>query len=150
MEVLKEILANKYMIQRFRDLNFDKEVQVKYEINELKVKLLEEEIFIRTLINKHLDRSSYDIDEEEIDLRELAKRKVDEIEELKEDVEWESNAAKMLQDLSYEKNDEIAAIAEIEQKLIQSGILKKSIVPKIYLHLASKEQLKKYLTDIFA
>ena len=51
----------------------------------------------------------------------------------------------MLQDLSYEKNDEIAAIAEIEQKLIQSGILKKSIVPKIYLHLASKEQLKKIL-----
>ena len=30
---LKEILANKDMIQKVRDLNFHKEVQVKYEIN---------------------------------------------------------------------------------------------------------------------
>ena len=30
---LKEILANKDMIQNVRDLNFHKEVQVKYEIN---------------------------------------------------------------------------------------------------------------------
>ena len=29
----------------------------------------------------------------------------------------------MLQDLNYEKNDEIAAVAKIEQKLIRSGIL---------------------------
>ena len=64
-----------------------------------------------TLRNKHLGRSSYDIDEEEIDLREQAKKKVDKIEELKEDVEWESKSAKMLQDLSYEKNDDIAAVA---------------------------------------
>ena len=77
-----------------------------------------------TLRNKHLGRLIYDIDEEEIDLREQAKRKIDEIEELKEDLKWESKAAKMLQDLNYEKNDEIAAIAEIEQKVIISGILK--------------------------
>ena len=58
----------------------------------------------------------------------------------------------MLQDLSYEKNDEIAAVAEIEQKLIRSGISKKlinffkrSIIPRTYLHLVSKEQLKKYI-----
>ena len=77
-----------------------------------------------TLRNKHLGRLIYDIDEEEIDLREQAKRKIDEIEELKEGLKWESKAAKMLQDLNYEKNDEIAAIAEIEQKVIISGILK--------------------------
>ena len=77
-----------------------------------------------TLRNKHLGRLIYDIDEEEIDLREQAKRKIDEIEELKEDLKWESKAAKILQDLNYEKNDEIAAIAEIEQKVIISGILK--------------------------
>ena len=77
-----------------------------------------------TLRNKRLGRLIYDIDEEEIDLREQAKRKIDEIEELKEDLKWESKAAKMLQDLNYEKNDEIAAIAEIEQKVIISGILK--------------------------
>ena len=29
----KEILANKDMIQKVRDLNFDKEVQVKYKIS---------------------------------------------------------------------------------------------------------------------
>ena len=33
MKVLEEILANKDMIQKDRELNFDKEVQVKYEIN---------------------------------------------------------------------------------------------------------------------
>ena len=103
-----------------------------------------------TLRNKHLGRLSHITKEEEIDLREQIKRKIDIIEELKEDVEWESKAAKMLQDLSYEKNDEIAAVAEIEQMLIKSGILKKLIIPKGYFHLVSKEQLKKYLIDIFA
>ena len=33
MTALKEIPANKDMIQKVRDSNFDKEVQVKYEIN---------------------------------------------------------------------------------------------------------------------
>ena len=80
-----------------------------------------------TLRNKHLGRSSYDITEEEIDLREQAKKKVDKIEELKEDVEWESKTAKMLQNINYGKNDEIAVIAEIEQMLIKSGISKELI-----------------------
>ena len=58
------------------------------------------------LRNKHLVRPSYGINEEEIDLREQAKKKVDKTEALKEDVKWESKAAKMLQDLNYEKNDD--------------------------------------------
>ena len=65
-----------------------------------------------TLRNKHLDRSSHDIMEKEIDLREQAKKRIDKIEELKEDVELESKAAKMLHDLNYKKNDEIAAIVD--------------------------------------
>ena len=89
-----------------------------------------------TLRNKYLGRSSYDIDQEEIELTEQAKKRIDKIEELKENVEWESKAAKMLQDLNYEKNDEIAVIAKLEQKLIKSEILKR------YLHLVLKEQLK--------
>ena len=89
-----------------------------------------------TLRNNYLRRSSYDITEKEIDLREETKKRTDEIEELKEDVKWQSKAAKILQDLNYEKNDEIAVIAKIEQKLIKSGILKK------YLQLVLKEQLK--------
>ena len=36
-----------------------------------------------TLRNKYLGKSSYDIDEEEIDLIEQAKKKIDKIEELK-------------------------------------------------------------------
>ena len=58
----------------------------------------------------------------------------------------------MVQDLSYEKNDEIAAIAKIEQKLIRSVIskelinfLKKLVTPKRYLHLVLKEQLKQHI-----
>ena len=77
-----------------------------------------------TLRNKHLGKSSYDFMEEEIDLGEQTKKKTDEIEELKEHVEWESKVAKMLQDLNYEKNDEIA---QIEQKRIKSGISKELI-----------------------
>ena len=41
----------------------------------------------------------------------------------------------MLQDLKYEKNDKIVAIARIEQKLIRSGILNK------YLQFVLKKQL---------
>ena len=36
MKALREILANKDIIQKVRDSNFDKEVKVKHEINELK------------------------------------------------------------------------------------------------------------------
>ena len=67
------------------------------------------------LRNKYLDKSSYDIDEEEIDLTEQAKQRMDKIEELKVDVEWESEAAKMLQDLKYQKNDKIAEILSIKK-----------------------------------
>ena len=47
-----------------------------------------------TLRNKHLGRSNYDIDEEEIDLREQLKKRIDEIEELKQDVKWEKRMMK--------------------------------------------------------
>ena len=49
---------------------------------------------------------------------------------------------KILQDLNYEKNDEIVEIGKIELKLKRLGIskksidnFKKSIIPKKYLHL---------------
>ena len=125
MKALKEILANKEIILKVRDLKFDKEVQVRDEIDELitdlitlrlvlkdteknknhlkleiknklkeleqekinELKLLEEEIFFMTLRNKHLGRSSHIIKEEEVELREQAKKKINEIEELKEGVE---------------------------------------------------------------
>ena len=88
---------------------------LKLEIKKLeqkKINKLNEETFIATLRNKHLGKSSYDIDEEEIDLTEQAKQRIDKIEESKKDVKWEPKAAKMLQNLKYEKNDEIAVIAD--------------------------------------
>ena len=42
IKYLKEILGNQDMIQKVRDLNFDKEMLVKYEINELKARKDEE------------------------------------------------------------------------------------------------------------
>ena len=60
-----------------------------------------------TLRNTYLGKSSYDIDEEEIDLIEQVKKRIDKIEELGKGVECESKAH-----LLYEKNDEIAAIAD--------------------------------------
>ena len=56
-----------------------------------------------TLRNKYLGKSSYDIDEEKIDLIKQPKKRIDKIEELKKDVTGKSKAAKMLQDLKYEK-----------------------------------------------
>ena len=73
------------------------------KINELK--LLEEEIFFRTLRNKYLGRSIYIIKEEEIDLRKQAKKKIDKIEELKEGVYVnEFQSIKTLVDLNFLKH----------------------------------------------
>ena len=83
---LRSILKDILKIKKILRLKIKKLEQKK--INELKV--LKEEIFIMPLRNKYLGKSSYDIDEEEIDLIELAKKRIDKIEELKEDVEWES------------------------------------------------------------
>ena len=66
MKALENILANKDMIQKIRDLNFDKEVQVKHEINELKTEKDEalEHIILR---NRHLGRPDRDGEEKIID-----------------------------------------------------------------------------------
>ena len=74
---------------------------------------LEEELRIAVLRNRFLGRPSNFIEEE-----------IDNIEKLKWDVKWESKGAKMVQDLHYEKSDEIVEIAKIEQKLIRSGASK--------------------------
>ena len=62
IKVLKEILENKDIIQKVRDLNFDKEVQVKYEINELKAKK-DEELERIVLRNRYLGRPDRDGEE---------------------------------------------------------------------------------------
>ena len=78
---------------------------------------------------------------------------MDEIEELRKGVDGiEFQSIKTVKDLNFLKYEKAAAIAEIEQKLIRSGIskelinfFKKSIIPRKYLHLASEEKLEKYI-----
>ena len=69
-------------------------------------------------------------------------------------IEWEFKSVKILQDLNYEKYDEIVEIAKIELKLERLGIskestdnLKKLIIPKKYLHLVLQaKKIKVYIT----
>ena len=76
-------------------------------------------------------------------LTELTKKKIDNIEELKEVVkEWEFKSVKILQDLNYEKYYEIVEIAKIELRLERLRISRESIdnfknpiISKKYLHL---------------
>ena len=68
--------------------------------------MLQEELRLRTLKNSFFGRPNR-IDEE-IELREQIKKKIDNIEELKEEVkEWEFKSVKILQGLNYEKYDKL-------------------------------------------
>ena len=62
MKVLKELLANNNKIQKVRDLNFDKEVQVKYERNKL-IARKDEELYHIILRNIYLGRPDRDGEE---------------------------------------------------------------------------------------
>ena len=66
MKALREILANKDIIQKIRDSNFDKEVQVKYEINELKTRK-DKELEHIMLRNRYFGRSDRVTEEKRID-----------------------------------------------------------------------------------
>ena len=149
---LKIILKDTEKTQKTLGLEIENKLKElgQEKLNELK--LLEEEIFFMTQRNKHLGRLSHNIKEEEINLREQTKKKIDEIEELKEERDGiEFHCVKTLEDLHFLKHEEAAAITDIKQKLIRFGILKKlvnffkkSIILKRYLHLISEEQLEKY------
>ena len=62
MKVLKELLANNNKIQKVRDLNFDKEMQVKYERNKL-IARKDEELYHIILRNIYLGRPDRDGEE---------------------------------------------------------------------------------------
>ena len=66
IKYLKEILSNKNMIQKVRNLNFDKKVQLKYERYGLIAKKDEELEYI-ILRNRHLGRLDRDGEEKIID-----------------------------------------------------------------------------------
>ena len=105
---LRSILKDTVKIEKILELEIEKLKQK--TINELNA--LKDKIFIMTLGNKYFGKSSYDIDEEEIDLIKQAEKRIDKIEELKNDLIGEAKVGKMLQDLEYEKNDEIDAITD--------------------------------------
>ena len=70
------------MILKVRNLNFDKEVQVKYEINEMKVRK-DKELERIILRNKHLERLDRDGEEKIIDeIEELIREKENEFKNL--------------------------------------------------------------------
>ena len=90
--------------------------------------MLPEELRFRTVKNRFRFFGRPNKIEEEIELRGQTKKKIDNIEELKEEVkEWEFKSVKILQDLNYEKYDEIVEIAKIELKLERLGISRESI-----------------------
>ena len=103
--------------------------------------MLQENLKFGTLKNRFLGRPNKI--EEETELREQTRKKIDNIEELKKEVEeWEFKCVKILQDSNYEKHDEIAEIAKIEIRLEKLGISKESndafkklIIPKEYFCL---------------
>ena len=91
-----------------------------------KLDLLHEELRIIALRNRFLGRLNSV--EDKIDLRRQTKKKIDNIEELKEEVkEWGFKSVKIVQVLNYAKNDEIVEIARIKLKLQRLGASKKSI-----------------------
>ena len=59
MKAFREILENKDIMQKSRDSNFDKEVQVKYEINQLEARK-DEELEHIILRNRYFRRSDID------------------------------------------------------------------------------------------
>ena len=138
---LKVILEDINKISIVIDLDINNKIK-KLEAEKIdQLELLQEELRITALKNRFLRRPNKI--EEEIDLRKQTKKKIDNIEELKEEVkEWEFKSVKILQHLNYEKNNKIVEIARIELKLKRFGIsnqsidiFKKSIIPKKYLHL---------------
>ena len=66
MKALKEILANKDIIQKVRDLNFDKEERVKDGTDELEVRK-DEKLAHIILRNRCFGRSDRDTEEKRID-----------------------------------------------------------------------------------
>ena len=85
--------------------------------------MLQENLKLGTLKNRFWVRLNRI--EEEIELGLQTRRKIDNVEELKEEVEEsEFKSVKILQDLNYEKHDEIIEIAKIETRLEKLEISK--------------------------
>ena len=146
-DLITSLVTLKLILEDIDKIAIVKDLEINSKIKQLEaekideLELLQGELKIITLRNRFLIKPNKI--EEEIKLRRQTKKKIDKIEELKEEVkEWEFKSVKILQDLNYEKDDEIAEIAKIELKLKRLGIskksigsFKKSVIPKKYLRL---------------
>ena len=153
---LKVILENIGKISIVIDLDINNKIEQLEAEKTDEIELLEEELRIITLRNKFVRRPNKiecSSIEGEIDLRRQTKKKIDNIEKLKEEVkEWEFKSVKILQDLNRVKNDEIVETEKIELKLQRLGaskqsinFLKKSIIPKKHLHLVLQARKLQYV-----
>ena len=145
-DLINSLITLKVILENIDKISIAKDLQINNQIKQLEaekideLELLHEELRFITLKNRFLGRSNKI--EEERELRRQTKKKIDNIEELKEEVkEWEFKSVTILQDLNYEKHDEIVEIAKIELKLERLGVSKQSIdsfkkliIPKKYLH----------------
>ena len=108
LESCNELITDFITLKNTEKTKKTLKLKIKKKLKELEqkknneLKLLEEEMYFMTLRNKHLGRSSHIIKEEEIDLREQSKKKVGEIEKLKEEVDGiEFQSVKALEDLNF-------------------------------------------------
>ena len=89
-ELITDLITLRQILKVIEKTEKTLKLEIKSQLKELKqknnneLKLLEEKTFFMTLRNKHLGRSSHITKEKEIYLREQAKKKIDEIDELKE------------------------------------------------------------------
>ena len=100
---LKIILEDIDKISVVIDLEMNNKIK-QSEAEKIILELLEEELRIITQRNKY--HGKLNNFKEEIDLRRQTKKKIDNIEELKEEVkEWEFKTVRILQDLKFERNN---------------------------------------------
>ena len=106
-DLITSLITLKLILENIDTISIIKDLEIYNELEELE--LLQENLRIRTLRNRFLGRPNKI--EEEIELREQKRKKIVDIEELKKEVEeWEFKVVKLLQDLNYEKHDEIVEI----------------------------------------
>ena len=125
--MITSLITLKVILEKIDKISIVKDLEINNKIKELEaekideLELLQEELRFRNFKNRFFGRPNKI--EEEIVLREQTKKKIDNIEELEEEVrEWEFKSVKTLQDLNYEKYDEILEIAKIELRLERLGI----------------------------
>ena len=142
------------ILKKIDKISIVKNIEINNKLKELEtgnidaLKLLQENLRFGTLKNRFRGRPNSI--KEETELRKQSRKKIDNIERLKAEVEeWAFKSVKLLQDLNYEKGAEIAEVKRIEIKLealkTSKAIInafKKLIIPKKYLHLILKIKSK--------